>query len=213
MKKELCFILNDEHLYLDAELINFNDIPIFYICKTNSNYYLSLCTDIDNAKYILIEISPINILKMLYQQISMRELYEKVDKFWEVECGEVPELDEIYEKEIYDIDLSVLPIEDERYEIFDDIIKKYREDLQLALLQKTFFTLFETKNFFVDNYNVLFERSFKPYQQAIKDLFSQKPKVTLKPQNYELKNEVVRTDITFNKNGYTSIVENTNDAA
>lgn len=33
MNKELCFKLDNDKLYLDQALVNYNDIPIFFICK------------------------------------------------------------------------------------------------------------------------------------------------------------------------------------
>ena len=52
MKKTLCFILENKNLYLDKVLVSFNDTPIFYTClDQNSNYYLVLCTDLNNFNY------------------------------------------------------------------------------------------------------------------------------------------------------------------
>lgn len=127
--KRLFFKINDEYIYLDIELINFNDIPVFFICKSNKNYYLALCFDVFDEKYIVIQVKRSLLLKMLDQKITMREIYHTVDSFWEIVYGETLEQDLVKEKAINDIDESVLPIEGEVYEVFDDDVKEYQEQL------------------------------------------------------------------------------------
>ena len=129
MTKDYFFKINDEYIYLDIELINFNDIPVFFICKSNKNYYLALCFDVFDEKYIVIQVKRSLLLKMLDQKITMREIFHTVDSFWEIVYGETPEQDLVKEKDINDIDESVLPIEGEVYEVFDDDVKEYQEQL------------------------------------------------------------------------------------
>ena len=57
MDKQLCFKLDDNKLYLDQTLVNYNGIPIFFICKGKEEYYLVLCTDYENYNYIIVIIS------------------------------------------------------------------------------------------------------------------------------------------------------------
>ena len=129
MTKDYFFKINDEYIYLDIELINFNDIPVLFICKSNKNYYLALCFDVFDEKYIVIQVKRSLLLKMLDQKITMREIFHTVDSFWEIVYGETPEQDLVKEKAINDIDESVLPIEGEVYEVFDDDVKEYQEQL------------------------------------------------------------------------------------
>lgn len=49
MNKELCFILDNKNIYLDHILVDYEYVPIFFLCKDDEcQYYLALCTDIEN---------------------------------------------------------------------------------------------------------------------------------------------------------------------
>ena len=46
---ELCIIIEGRHLFMDQVLIDYNEDPVFYVCKDDENYYLNLSTEAKNG--------------------------------------------------------------------------------------------------------------------------------------------------------------------
>ena len=65
MNKELCFILENKNVYLDHILVDYEYVPIFLLCKDDEcQYYLALCTNIENGEYIVVKISLLSVYNM-----------------------------------------------------------------------------------------------------------------------------------------------------
>ena len=114
MKKELCFKLDTDKLYLDQALVDYNGIPIFFICKGKEKYYLALCTDCKNYNYIIVIISVNDIYNLFDQKITMKNIILKQEEYWEVISGDEISNDIVTKKSINEIDFSYLP-KDEFY--------------------------------------------------------------------------------------------------
>lgn len=114
MNKILCFKLNNDELYLDQTLVNYNGIPIFFICKGNKEYYLALCTDCKDYNYIIVIISVNDIYNLFDQKITMKNVILKQEEYWEVISGDEISNDIVTKKPINEIDFSCLP-KDEFY--------------------------------------------------------------------------------------------------
>lgn len=114
MNKELCFKLNDDELYLDQILVNYNGIPIFFICKGSKGYYLVLCTDYENYNYIIVLIYINDIYNLLHNVITLRAIMLKQNQYWEVLSGDKIDEDTVTLKSMNEIDFSCLP-KDEFY--------------------------------------------------------------------------------------------------
>ena len=41
MKKELCFIIDGQELYLEKVLVDYMEVPIFFLCKAGEKYYIA----------------------------------------------------------------------------------------------------------------------------------------------------------------------------
>ena len=82
MNKLLCFKLNNDELYYDQILVDYNNIPIFFICKGKKGYYLVLCTDCDNYNYIVVTITTDDIYNLLNQKITMKAVILKQPTYW-----------------------------------------------------------------------------------------------------------------------------------
>lgn len=133
MEKEsnkLCFILNDKKLYLETNLVYFNEIPIFFVCSDLKNcYYLVLNIDINNLEYIIVESTKENILNMLTQKITMRDAILSSSFFWNIKTMSDIKDDIIEFKDIEEIDYDILPDKEAKYYIVDEdniqnIVKK-----------------------------------------------------------------------------------------
>ena len=109
MNKILCFKLNNDELYLDQTLVNYNGIPIFFICKRKEEYYLVLCTDYENYNYIIVIISVNDIYNLLHQKITMKKVILKQKEYWEVLSGDKIDKDTVTLKSMTEIDFSCLP--------------------------------------------------------------------------------------------------------
>lgn len=226
MDKELCFIINGENLYLDISLIEFQDIPMFFICKSNSNYYVALCIDDENVEYILIEANANSLLKMLRSDIEMRDLYKVANKFWTIKPGNSPEDDEVTEHSIEHLDDSFLPIEGARYEVFDDSVLEYinlfekniYDDLNFndVNIPKTLIptsTYYDVSQLWIDSLvNGL--KSYKNIssKESQLDISIIKDKDVLL-SDFELKTELIKNELQIDKCNYNSKVNEFNPAA
>ena len=66
MKKELCFVIDSVKVYLEQVLVDYIDVPIFFLCKGNEQYYLALCIDIDELEYIVVKPSLLEVYYLLH---------------------------------------------------------------------------------------------------------------------------------------------------
>jgi len=73
MSKELCFNIENQDLYLEQVLVDYMDIPIFFLCKDNRQYYIALCTDIDDLGYIVAKLSLSEVYNLLHGKMPMRD--------------------------------------------------------------------------------------------------------------------------------------------
>ncbi|WP_251207532.1 hypothetical protein [Acetatifactor aquisgranensis] len=125
MEKELCFNIEGNKLYLEQALVDYNDIPIFFVCKDDETYYVVLCSDIEELSYIVVNLSELELYNLLHGKLSMREVFTKQPKYWEIISGEEIESDTVICKHIEGIDCSVLPQEGAYFEILTDEVSSY----------------------------------------------------------------------------------------
>ena len=62
---ELCFYIDGEEIYLDKVLVDYEHIPVFFVCSSTDSYYIALCTDIEQLSYILVKVSRADLYAML----------------------------------------------------------------------------------------------------------------------------------------------------
>lgn len=141
MNNSICFIINGNELYLDKNLVSFNDIPIFFVCKdSNGEYYLALCSNIDEFNYLVFEIEFGVLYKMLKQQISMRDALTTSHLIWNVQSGFDVSEDVVIKTSLNDIDKDVLPLKDALYEPVTDQDLQYVQDIENNFLSHLAFT-------------------------------------------------------------------------
>lgn len=125
MNKELCFVLDGKELYLDQILVDYDDIPIFYLCKSGDERYLVLSADLDEEKYIIVKPSQKEILDMLCGKTAMREVITEQSFFWEVFAKEEYSEDIVVKKDICQMPDGVLPYKDAYFKAVTPQIKEY----------------------------------------------------------------------------------------
>ena len=88
MNKELCFNIENENLYLEQILVDYMDIPIFFLCEGENQYYVALCTDIDELSYIVAKLSLLDVYNLLHGKIPMRDAILKQNEYWDIVSGD-----------------------------------------------------------------------------------------------------------------------------
>ena len=126
MNKELCFILDNKNIYLDHILVDYEYVPIFFLCKDDEcQYYLALCTDIENGEYIVVKISLLSVYNLLHGNIAMRDVILNQKIFWKVVSGDEIKNDIVNEYPIDYINHQDLPEKDAKFKILQKHIKEY----------------------------------------------------------------------------------------
>ena len=125
MDSELCFRIENIELYLEQVLVDYMDIPIFFLCKGEGDYYLVLCTDIDELNYIVVKLSMSDVYKLLHSEESILNIILKQEEYWNVISGEEISLDKVEKLSIPELDVSLLPKEDTYFEIVSTKLENY----------------------------------------------------------------------------------------
>ena len=124
MKKELCFIINDEKLYLEHNFVEYMDIPIFFIYKSEKSYYVVQCIDMEELTYIIVDVSMQEVYDLLHGKIPMRDIFLKQKFYWQIFSGEKVENDTVEYHVINELDKNVLPEEKAVFKILTNHTKK-----------------------------------------------------------------------------------------
>lgn len=111
MNKELCFNIENKNLYLEQVLVEYMDIPIFFLCRSENQYYIALCTDIDELSYIVAELSLSDVYNLLHGKIPMRDVILKQNEYWDIASGNEVCLDMVTKKSIDTLETASLPEE------------------------------------------------------------------------------------------------------
>lgn len=166
MNKELCFKIENINLYLEQVLVDYIDIPIFFLCKSGKQYYISLCTNIDELNYIVVKLSMLDTHNLLHGKIAMRDVILKQTEFWNINSGEEIHSDKITKMEINSIDKNVLPEENACFEILTDKIKNFVQEFDSEFLKKEYFREIDKK---VDFKDLDIELSCNIYYEEIEE--------------------------------------------
>ena len=125
MNSNLCFRIEGIELYLEQVLVDYMDIPIFFLCKGESNHYLVLCTDIDELNYIIVKLSMNDVYKLLHGEEPIRDTILKQNEYWNVISGKEIPLDKVEKLSISKLDSSLLLKEDVYFKIVSTNLENY----------------------------------------------------------------------------------------
>ena len=125
MDSELCFKIENIELYLEQVLVDYMDIPIFFLCKDEGSYYLVLCTDVDELNYIIVRLSMNDVYGLLHGEESIYNTILKQNEYWNVISGREIPLDEVKRLSISELDVGLLPKEDVYFEIVSTKLENY----------------------------------------------------------------------------------------
>ena len=122
---ELCFCINEKELYLEKVLVDYMEIPVFFLCRNDKGLCLALCEDIDELRYLLVSVSNMEVYDLLNGKTPMRDIFLKQKNCWEVISGEEITSDLVTEYPVSAIRKEVLPKEGACFEALTDDLKEY----------------------------------------------------------------------------------------
>jgi hypothetical protein len=125
VNSNLCFRIEGIELYLEQVLVDYMDIPIFFLCKDEGSYYLVLCTDVDELNYIIVRLSMNDVYGLLHGEESIYNTILKQNEYWNVISGREIPLDEVKRLSISELDVGLLPKEDVYFEIVSTKLENY----------------------------------------------------------------------------------------
>ncbi len=133
MGEQVFFVINGQELVLDKVLVEFDDTPIFFVCKNDGDFFISACVDLEDERYIVTKVSLSRLSKMLHGKITMRELIMQTNKYWDIIPGEDVEQDIVVEKNIDEIPLNALPYEQAYFKVATKDLADYVEKVDMIL--------------------------------------------------------------------------------
>lgn len=145
MNKELCFHIENENLYLEQVLVDYMNIPIFFLCKGEYQYFIILCIDVDELNYIVTKVSLRDIYNLLHGKIPMRDIILKQKEYWEVLSGEEIALDTVIQHSINELETSLLPEENAYFEILTREMEVFVQKFDNEFLAAKYFYESEKK--------------------------------------------------------------------
>lgn len=140
MSRELCFNIENQNLYLEQVLVDYMDIPIFFLCKDKKQYYIALCTDIDKLSYIVTKLSLSEVYNLLHGKIPMRDAILKQQEYWEIVSGDEICMDMVTKKSIEALEQSLLPEVDACFKILTKQIKMFVQEFDDDFFSAKYFS-------------------------------------------------------------------------
>ncbi len=125
MDRELCFYIEGNQLYLEQVLVEYNDIPIFFVCRDTAAHYVVLCSDLEEFRYMVVKAANEDLFRLLHGTLSMRDIFLIQKNYWEIISGEEIQSDSVAYKPVELIDGSLLPEESAYFEILTDEVLLY----------------------------------------------------------------------------------------
>lgn len=133
MDKELCFNIENINLYLEQTLVDYLDIPIFFLCSGEKQYYAALCTNIDELGYIVVKLSLMDVYNLLHGSIPMRDVILNQNEYWDIVLGEEITSDTVIKKNISKIETALLPEAGVCFKVLTEqmqlFVKKFDEEI------------------------------------------------------------------------------------
>lgn len=149
MDKEVCFCVEKKNLYLVQVLVEYKDIPIFFLCKNGGQYYVTLCTDMEVLNYIIIKASSSDVYNLLHGKIPMRNVFLKQKEYWNVISGEEISLDIVEKHRMDSLDSSLLPEENACFKILTEDMSVFVQEFDREF--------FDTEHFDVSEKQIVFD--------------------------------------------------------
>lgn len=139
MDKELCFHIENKNLYLEQILVDYKDIPIFFLCREENQYYAALCTDIDGLRYIVVKLPLLDVYNLVHGKIPMRDTILKQREYWDIVSGNEISMDTVTKKRIDTLEKALLPEEGACFKILTKQMQLFVQKFDCELLDREYF--------------------------------------------------------------------------
>lgn len=137
MQKELYFVLNEKEVFLEHILVDYDNIPIFLLCKDkNKQYYLALCNDAENQNYLVVDLSVAEVNELLHGKYPMRDFFLGKKEFWNIISGETIKENIVERRQINKLNVEDLPEERAYFQIVEKHVKEYVQKFDLEFSKK-----------------------------------------------------------------------------
>lgn len=133
MKGTVFFVIEEKKLIVEQVLVEYNEAPIFFVCKDEKKYYIVSCIDLEKEKYFVSAVELPSLAKMLHGKITMRQLLLQTEECWEVTVGEDISQDVVVKKKNEDINPDDLPYENAYFTVATKEIERYVENVDAKL--------------------------------------------------------------------------------
>ena len=124
---------------MEQILVDYLDIPIFFLCSGDKQYYIALCTDIEDLKYIVVKLSSVDVYNLLHGEIPMRDIILKQSEYWDIVSGEDIGSDIVIKKKMDEIENTLLPEEKAYFKILTKEMQAYVELFDSEFLSSEYF--------------------------------------------------------------------------
>lgn len=145
MGKELCFIIENENIYLEQVLVNYIDIPIFFLCRGKKQYYIALCTDISKLIYIITKLSFSDAYCLLHGKMPMRDAILKQKEYWLVYSENEISSDIVTKHEMSMLKCELLPEDGAVFQILTKQVETFVQEFEKEFFATKYFTESEKK--------------------------------------------------------------------
>ena len=125
MNGNKCFYIEGKYLYLEQTLVEYNGIPIYFLCRNDEQYYTVLCTDIDELTYVVVRTAASDVYSLLHGRIPMRNVILKADHYWQVVSAEDMLQDDVKYLAMDELDHSLLPEAGACFEVLSDEVRTF----------------------------------------------------------------------------------------
>lgn len=139
MNNERCFKIENINLYLKQVLIDYMDIPIFFLCNAEKQYYLALCTNMDDLNYIVTKLPLMDVYNLLHGVIPMRDIILKQKEYWSIISGEEISLDIVEKHNIDTIKKDLLPEENACFKILTKQMQLFVQEFDGEFFSSKYF--------------------------------------------------------------------------
>ncbi len=200
MNKELCFNIENKNLYLEQILVDYMDIPIFFLCMGENQYYIALCTDIDELSYIVAKISLLDAYNLLHGKIPMRDVILKQNEYWDIVSGNEICLDIVTKKSIDALDTALLPEENACFKILTKQMQLFVQEFDCEFFATKYFSKSDKKadlsELFASFPLDILLRNIEQFTELV-DIKVEKPVSSKVPLYNENMNSIKTAEVTF----------------
>lgn len=133
MKGTVFFVIEGKELIVDQVLVEYNEAPIFFVCKDENSYYIASCIDLEKERYFVAAVELSSLAKMLHGQVSMRKFLLQSEEYWDVVVSEDISQDMVVKKRTVEVCLDDLPYENAYFTVATKEIERYVEKIDAQL--------------------------------------------------------------------------------